>query len=57
MDALNGFRVLVVTDVAQETQHQALAAGYQAFIAKPFDINELLWIVAGKWGKVSSIVS
>jgi CheY-like chemotaxis protein len=47
MDALNGFRVLVVTDVAQETQHQALAAGYQAFIAKPFYIDELLWIVAG----------
>jgi CheY-like chemotaxis protein len=38
--------IALSTDVAQETQHQALAAGYQAFITKPFDIDELLWIVA-----------
>jgi CheY-like chemotaxis protein len=39
--------IALSTDVAQETQHQALAAGYQAFITKPFDIDQLLWIVAG----------
>ena len=38
--------IALSTLVTQQDQQQALAAGYQVFIPKPYDIDELLRIVA-----------
>uniref|UniRef100_A0A7C3KDA8 Response regulator n=1 Tax=Oscillatoriales cyanobacterium SpSt-418 TaxID=2282169 RepID=A0A7C3KDA8_9CYAN len=56
MDAIAGRQIpaMVITGyVSQQEQQQAFDAGFQQYLAKPFELTQLIWMVARLVGRIS----